>query len=326
MNKQFAIAIGAGLVSALLFVAAATGAVMSLMALVLLTPLPIAIVGFCYGWAGAAIASLVAAALLTVIGTINAGIFHLILFGVPATAAIHFLLLSRDYVDQNGTEHREWYPVGRILFAIALASGLIATAALYSLGTSSADLEAHVKTIMERMLSADIPWPGGEKPTLEQLADLSKLLTVTFSAAIALFWMWVILFNLWIGAKVARASDLLPRPWPNVSMIELPPIAGLILATTVAGSFLDDYPGLIASGFASGLFVAFTLVGLAIVHNASWTNPVRPMILIAVYAFLLFFNPISGLAIASLALVEPLLSLRKPENGGRQPRPPPSPD
>lgn len=324
MNKQFAIAIGAGLVSGLLFVAAATGAVMSLMVLVLLTPLPIAIVGFCYGWAGAAIASLVAAAFLTVVGTIKAGIFHLILFGVPATAAIHFLLLSRDYVDEHGTQHREWYPIGRILFGVAMASGLIATAALYSLGTSTADLEAHVKTIMERMLSADIPWPGGEKPTAEQLGDLSKLLTITFSAAIALFWMWVILFNLWIGAKVARASGLLTRDWPNVSMIELPPIAGLILAASVAASFLADYPGLIASGFASGLFVAFTLVGLAIVHNATWTNPVRPLILIAVYAFLLFFNPISGLAIASLALVEPLLSLRKPENGGRPP--PSSPD
>ena len=323
MNKQFAIAIGAGLVSGLLFVAAATGAVASLMVLVLLTPLPIAITGFCYGWAAAAIASLVAAATLTVIGTINAGIFHLVLFGVPTTAAIYFALLCRNYTDEAGTTHREWYPIGRILFGTAMASGLMATAALFSLGTSSADLEAHVKTVIERMLSADIPWPGGEKPTAEQMGDLTQLLTISFSAAIALFWMWIVLFNLWVGAKIARTSGLLPRPWPNVSMVELPPITGILLAVSVAASFLADYPGLIASGFASGLFVAFTLAGLAIIHNISWNNSLRPLILIVVYAFLLFFNPISGLAIASLALIEPLLPLRKPENGGyRPPRPP----
>lgn len=323
MNKQFAIAIGAGLVSGLLFVAAATGAVASLMVLVLLTPLPIAITGFSYGWAGAAIASLMAAAVLTVIGSIKAGLFHLILFGTPTSAAIYFFLLSRDYAGDNATTYREWYPVGRVLFGVAVTSGVIATAALYSLGTSRAELEEHVKTIVARMLSSELPWPGGEKPTTEQLGALIELLTLSFPAAIALFWMWIVLFNLWVGAKIARASGLLPRPWPNVSMIALPPIAGVVLAVSVAASFLADYPGLIASGFASGLFVAFTLVGLAIVHNTTWNNAVRPLILIAVYAFLLFFNPISGLAIASLALIEPLLPLRKTENGGYRPPGPP---
>ena len=107
-------------------VGAATGAVASLMVLVLLTPLPIAITGFCYGWAGAAIASLVAGAILTVIGTINAGLFHLILFGIPTTAAIYYALLSRDYTDETGATHHEWYPIGRVLFGIAIAIYAIA--------------------------------------------------------------------------------------------------------------------------------------------------------------------------------------------------------
>ena len=323
MNKAFIIAIGAGVVSGLLFLAAATGAVASLMVLVLLTPLPLAIAGFCYGWAGAAIGALVAAAFLTVIGSINAGLFHLILFGAPTTAAICMLLLSRDYPSEDGQSTREWYPVGRVLFGVAMTAGLIATASLYTLGTSVADLEKHVSTVIERMLEAEIPWPGGEKPKPDQLRDLNHLLTLSFSAAIALFWMWVTLTNLWIGAKVARASGMLDRPWPNISMLDMPPVAGIALALAVAASFLPDYPGLIATGFATALFTAFTLIGLAIIHNVTWSNPVRPLILFATYVFLLFFNPISGLAIASLALVEPLLPLRKAENGGRPPAPPP---
>ena len=129
--------------------------------------------------------------------------------------------------------------------------------------------------------------------------------------------------TLWLGAVLLLLMafhvtvDVISRSFFNA------PIAATLEFGTyyymVAASFLADYPGLIASGFASGLFVAFTLVGLAIIHNISWNNALRPLILIAVYVFILFFNPISGLAIASLALIEPLLPLRKPENGGYRP-------
>jgi len=321
MQSRFLIAVGAGLVSALLF-RSANQSMAGLMLLVFLTPLPISIVGFGWGWRPSAIAAVVAFGLLTATASIQAGAFHLLLFGLPVTVSIYYLLLNRAYTDQTGQEFVEWYPVGRVLFGLAVFSGVVGLAALLSLGTSMADLKTHIAKVVETMMKADVPWPGGKKPTPDQVGDLTKYLTLSFSSAIALFWLWIGLFNLWIGAKVARASGLLLRPWPNVSMIALPGWAGLPLALALVASLMGDYPGLIASGFASGLFMAFVLVGLAVVHNVTWNNPVRLALLIATYAFLALFNPLSALAVAMLALVDPFFSMRNPDHGGISDDPP----
>ena len=72
----------------IMLVAAATGAVMSLMVLVLLTPLPIAITGFTYGWAGAAIASVIFGIVLLIAPVVGAMVLtwwlgaYAIVFGV----------------------------------------------------------------------------------------------------------------------------------------------------------------------------------------------------------------------------------------------------
>jgi hypothetical protein len=316
MQMRFPIAVGAGLVSGLLFIAAVTGGMGGVLALVLLTPLPIAIAGFAWGWIVAAIATATSFGFLTLVGSVYAGLFHLLLFGLPTCAAIYFLLLNREYTKASGRLTVEWYPIGYVLFGLAITSGVVATVALVIVGSSTAQLENHVRTVVDRMMAADIPWPGGEKPTADQLGDLVKLLTASFPAAIATSWLWIVTFNLWIGAKIARTSGLLTRPWPNVSLIALPRFAGVALAISVALSFLDEYPGHIATGFGAGIFVAFMLVGLAIVHNVTWKNPVRPLLLVALYAFLLFLNPLSGLAIATIALIEPFLPMRNPYNGG----------
>ena len=107
MQSRFPIAVGAGLVSGLLFLAAATGAVASLMALVLLTPLPIAIAGFSWGWILSAIAAATAFGFLTLIGSIKAGLFHLLLFGLPTSVAIYYLLLNRAFTTASGREEVE---------------------------------------------------------------------------------------------------------------------------------------------------------------------------------------------------------------------------
>src|SRR6056297_410383 len=316
MQSRFLIAIGSGLVSGLLFIAAASGSVVGLMGLAFLTPLPITIAGFAWGWPAAAIGAVVAFGFLTVIGSVFAGLFHLLLFGLPVTLAIFYVLLNRPYTTPNGRDVVEWYPIGWVLFGVGLASGIVATVALFAVGNSPAELEAHVKRVTEQMMSADLPWPGGEKPSGDDLEKLNQYLVASFPGAIAMSWMWVTLFNRWIGAKIARAAGLIERPWPNVSLTALPRWGGLALAGAMLLSFAGGYPGLVACGFATGLFLCYLLVGLAIVHNVTWQSAFRPLILVAVYLFLIFFNPLSSLAIATLALVEPFLKMRNPYNGG----------
>lgn len=323
MQSRFLIAVGAGLVSGLLFRAANQGAG-GLLLLVFLTPLPIAIAGFGWGWLLSAIGAVVAFGLLTATASVQAGAFHLLLFGLPITASIYYLLLNRAYTTPNGVEEVEWYPIGRVLFGVALFSGVVGLAALLSMGTSVDDIKTQIQTALDAMLKADFPWPGGKPPTAEQQKTFVDLMTLSFSSAIAGFWLWVIVFNLWVGAKVARASGLLIRPWPNVSMTALPGWAGLPLALAMLVSMSEGYIGFVALGFGSGLMTAFMLIGLAIVHNVTWNSPFRIGALIATYTFLLLFFPFSALAIAALALIEPFISFRKPENGGQPPDPPSS--
>jgi Predicted membrane protein (DUF2232) len=323
MQSRFFIATAAGIVSGLLFMAATRGHVVSLMGLVFLTPLPISIVGFSWGWILSAIAAATAFGFLTLTGSLIAGLFHLLLFGLPATGAVYLLLLNRGSVTISGREDVEWYPVGHVLFWIALGSGGVALAALMSVGSSTADLQAHVTKVVESMLLADMPWFDNKKMGPDGKQKFIQLLTTSFSGAIAMTWMWITIFNLWIGAKVARASGLLLRPWPNVSLTALPAWAGFAVAASMGLSFLDDYPGHIASGFASGIFLAFILVGLAIIHNITWKSPIRPALLFGVYIFLAVFNPLSSLAIATVALIEPFLPLRNPYNGGHMSNQPP---
>ena len=122
MQSRFPIAVGAGLVSGLLFLAAATGQMASLMTLVFLAPLPIVIAGFSWGWILAAIAALTAFGFLTLVGSITAGLFHLCLFGLPITVSVYYLLLNREYTTPSGATDVEWYPLGRVLFGLAIVS------------------------------------------------------------------------------------------------------------------------------------------------------------------------------------------------------------
>jgi len=50
------------------------------------------------------------------------------------------------------------------------------------------------------------------------------------------------------------------------------------------------------------------------------------LLLVTLYAALVLFNPFSSLAIATLALIEPFIAMRKPFNGGRSSKDPPADD
>lgn len=311
MHKQFLIAVGSGLVSCLLLAAAAaSGGSTYAVFLIFLAPLPIAIAGFGWGWLLSAIGAAIAFGLLTAISSLPAGLIHLVAFGLPITLAVYYLLLSRDYTTPGGQQRTEWFPVGHVLFGIACLAGLIGVAALLMAG---AELQTHMERAADRLIKAGWPTPGSKEAAKDALV---KLLTVLFPSAFAVGWMWIILFSLWMGARVAHISGLLERPWPNVSMIKAPSWFPAILALAVIGTIvLDGTARNVASAFASTIFLAYALVGLAIIHNITWKNPFRPLLLFLLYVAIAVFNPVT-LALAALALIEPLFTMRNPYNGG----------
>ncbi|MCL4768015.1 MAG: DUF2232 domain-containing protein [Hyphomicrobiaceae bacterium] len=312
------VGLGAGLVSALLFASASTGTLLGLLVLFFLTPLPVAIAGLGWGWASAATAAVAAPVLISALVAPRAAFFHFIALGLPTVALSYLSLLNRG-VAVNGESKLEWYPVGRIVAIAALWAGVLATLALLTTATDVEGLRAALRETFDRVFVQQIEaaQPGGQTLDEAEIAAFTDLMAVSFAPAVATMWMAVAMLNLWLAGLITRASGLLVRPWPELAALALPRQAQLAFAAAIALTFLPGYAGLIASGFASAFLFAFLLVGLAILHYVTRGMGSRGLILCAVYASLVFLNPFSGLAVATIGLAEPVSPLKR--------KPPPSP-
>lgn len=307
----------AGAVSALLFASAATGTLIGVLVLFLLSPLPVAITGLGWGWPAAGVAALSAAAWLWVLGTLSAALMHLMAIGLPTMFLSFLLLLRRDTVSPLGGQGvTQWYPIGRVLGYAALWAGVLAFFSLQTLGGDYDAVRSSLRQTAERFIEI-----AGQRAQAEagesEIQAWAEVMTLSFAASMGMTWMLLSALNLWLAGRVTRASGRLARPWPDLGLIRIAALTVQALALTVAiGVGLSiagqKYLALVASGFSAALLFACMLVGLAIIHYHSRGWALRPMALGATYAGLLFVPPWSYFATAMLAIVEPVLPLQRP--------------
>ena len=141
-------------------------------------------------------------------------------------------------------------------------------------------------------------------------------------AASAISTMGSLLFNFWLAGRITMASGRLQRPWPDLAAIIYPPVTPLLLALATGAGFLAGLPGLIAAGFAGPLFLAYVLLGLAVVHFMTRGRSWRPFALWGLYASLFIMNTVASLAIALLGLAEAIWPMRKVAPPPKHPPPP----
>src|SRR5690606_1469399 len=99
-----------------------------------------------------------------------------------------------------------------------------------------------------------------------------------------LSWLLITLFNLWLAARIARASGRLPRPWPYIPATTLPSGAFMALGAALLGAtFLPGFGGTIATVGASALVTVVILTGLCIVHMLTRGNMLRLPALVMLY-------------------------------------------
>ncbi len=322
MQINLLIGLGAGLVSAMLFASASTGTVLGLFVLFFLSPMPVAIAGLGWGWRAAAAAAFAAPIAIAILGTPRGAIFHVLAIGAPTAILSYLALLNREVVTSDGVVATEWYPTGRIVAVAALIAGTLAAIGLLSTASDVDGLREQMRATAERVfvLSANLPTPSAPAGTPstappsftpEQLAGLANLLVNMFTATLANMWMCIAMLNMWLAALVVRKSDRLSRPWTDLSELRLPPTMAIALAAAVALTFLPGLAGLIGSGFAAAIIVAYLLAGLAIIHNVTRGHAARPMILSGIYVMLLLFFVLTGPALAMVGLAEPFSPLRR---------------
>jgi hypothetical protein len=116
---------------------------------------------------------------------------------------------------------------------------------------------------------------------------------------------------MWIAAHIVRLSEILPRPWPDFTQIDYPYKLSFVLVALLVLSFITPgLGGLILSGFAGALMLAFLLLGLAVVHYVTRPYPSRGLILFGTYVAVIFIGW-GSLVLIVLGIVEPLIQLRK---------------
>ncbi len=307
MPYTLLIGLGAGIVSATVFASATTGPIPIRLILFVLTPLALFLAGLGLGPATAALAGVAGTALVLAAGSPAAALIFFASQALPV-----FFLAYLASLNRTTGEVTEWYPIGRIVLAAALISGAIATLTLILLGGDVESLRASLRALLENFVTNELPkMPDAPTLTPKDIDDATAVALALLPAASAISNMASLLFNMWLAGRITLASGRLHRPWPDLATITYPTGAPLLLAVATGAWFLPGLPGLIGGGFAGPVYVAYLLLGLAVVHYVTRGYAWRPFALWALYAALFIMNSVASLALALLGLTESIWSIRK---------------
>jgi hypothetical protein len=319
MSYRLLIGLGAGLVSAVVFASATTGPVLIRMVLFLLTPLALFLAGLGLGPLAAAAGGLAGTVLVLVAGSLAGALVFAAAQAIPVAILTYLASLNR----QTSDGVVEWYPAGRLIIVAAILAGLFSTLTLFLLGGDVETLRTALRDMLQTFVSSELP-KMPDAPTLgpAEIDEATAIALALLPAASAISTMGSLLFNLWLAGRITMASGRLRRPWPDLAAIVYPPVTPLLLAVATGAGFLAGLPGLIAAGFAGPLFLAYVLLGLAVVHFMTRGRSWRPFALWGLYASLFIMNTIASLAIALLGLAEAIWPMRKITPPPKQPPPP----
>lgn len=310
MMQILLMGVGAGTAAALMFAAVISGAGFSLV-LFYLAPLPIMIVAVGWShWAGLT-AALAAAAIL-------GGAFGLLFFatflasvGAPAWWLGYLALLGRP-VANGGTPHVEWYPAGRLVLWAATIAAAVVAAALAAFGGDEATVRHGLRNAVEQILRLHTGAPEGAPSPFPGIPDADRVVEMLVSVlpgAAAVIAAITLTGNLWLAGRVAKLSDRLWRPWPDLNALSFPPLAVAAYGAVLAGALLPDLAGLVAGVFAATLTVAFAIIGFAVLHTATRHTRARTVVLSGTYAcVVLLMWPVVVMTIVGVA--ETLFGLR----------------
>ena len=221
INSWIVIAVLAGLASALIFAAAGVPT-FAAAAVFLLAPAPLLIVGLGWGWVVALIAGAIGAvALSLVIGWAFAVPY---LPGDRAAGGDRQPARSAATAGAAGPGRRgrgplgdvEWYPEGRVLIAIALMAGALATGLVIMAGPDAASFRASTDQLLDQVLA--IQEGGPQSPEQKQrLESMRSLFASILPAAAAMGWTLSTFVNFRLVETIAARLRITARPLPRAS-------------------------------------------------------------------------------------------------------------
>lgn len=303
MSKPTLIAIVAGVVSGVVFVAPLFGSLLGLL-LANFTQLPLFLVGLNLGLSAVSIAAVAGAATVVALGGLVPVATFVVTFAVPAVIVVRQTLLSRTAADGSV----EWYPSGGVL-AILVCYGLAALAVVMSLvGSPEGGMLDMTRAWIDQGLAQIAP----DLPA-DTRADVAADMSTLFPALLVTSWLLTILANVALAhASLARWGSN-RRPSLDLLGVELPLAMAFAFAAGVALWLIGgDILGLIGKTLTVAIAAVYVFQGIALVHHVSRGWPGRTFALTVFYFILLVLLGLPGLAlVAALGLADQLIGLRR---------------
>ncbi len=299
------IGIGAGAASGLLFASLITGSMLGVM-LFYLAPLPLLLAGLGWGYLSAAAGALAATAVTGILlNNVNLALYLLVSLGLPAAWLARLALLSRTNEDGKA----EFYPIGRIVIWTGLiGAGLISTGLLLMSMSDVPYREAMTKQITE-IITALVSTSKGKSLAAGQIKAIAEQMVTFVFPVSALAWMITMLANLWMAGRILTQAKRLTRSWPDITELDFPARFHFVLPTAMVLAFLPGIIGDIALPVTAVCLLAYALMGLAILHQATRNLPSRPFVLTGIY-FCIFLLGWPLIILAVIAIGEPVFKLR----------------
>lgn len=308
MSRQLLLALGAGALTALLYVAVGLGSFGSLI-LAYLAQLPLFAIGLAAGFAYAALAAGTGAVLIAAALPLTVSALFLATVALPVLVLTNRALLSRTNADGS----TEWYPPGYLLAALnAIALAALVAAALLFWSHEGGMIGAGKALLAEmlRGLVADDASGRAVAAARDRLAWLLPALVLTS-------WQIMVIVNGLLAQGVLARFSLNLRPGAPFRELWLPQWLSFALAAALVASFMPGQLGDLGGNAAIVVALPFVFLGLSVIHALSVRWPARTFILVCVY-FGLFMAGWPALVIAAIGVLETWLSLRERFSGKRR--------
>jgi hypothetical protein len=306
------VGIGAGAAGALLFASVTSGSWLSVV-LFYLAPLPIMIAGL--GWSHwAALIGALSGALA--LGLVFGAVFFFAFLagaGIPAWWLGYLAMLARPgSANGSAAAALEWYPPGRLVVWAAGLAALIVVVAIPNFGTDAESFRAGLNNALARMLQVETGAGAGEPLSVPGVSNPERLIVFLVAAippAAAVLATITNVLNLWLAARIVKFSGLLKRPWPQFETMTFPKSLAGVLAIAMGLSFLGGFVGIIAGVLTASLFMAYGVLGFAVLHAVTLGINSRAFVLGGVYAAVIVFGwPV--LALCLLGLFDSVFDVR----------------
>jgi len=313
MSSSLLLVAGGGGASALLFLSLLVGGTGALI-FAYLAPLPLLLLGLGPGFVAAALGGVTAAAAVSVVGNVIAGIAFALANMAPALLVARQALLARRRSDGEV----EWYPPGNLVLVLAGYGVVLILGAAILAGGEDGGLEGLVRGAVMGTLDSIAGFAEDGEP--DAVRALGDMLVPVFPALVVVSWLLMTVANAALAQGLLMRFGRNRRPPMRMSEVALPGWTPAALAATgVLAVLADGTLGYVATNAALVLLVPFFFAGLGVVHAFAETRPGRAMLLVLFYLFaFVLFQWVVPLVVG-LGLIEHWAGLR-----ARLPRPRPS--